>query len=221
MPRPPRLSALTIPRLTDWPTPKGLPIARTTSPTSSLSLSPSVAAGRPMLSILMTETSAFVSRPTDDGRLEFLARFAERDFHLVGAVDHVVVREDVAVSGDDDAGAKAVLGLLGQAAAIAGVGNPKVAPKRRVVEKRMGGLRPDFLRGENIDDARCGLLHDARVAHALSGVAVDGLVVRLKFRRGARLGFFTSPEDKSGDGRGSKESNAEYKRAVHGDAGRG
>jgi hypothetical protein len=52
-----RPSALTMPIVTVWPTPNGLPSASTTSPTSSWSLSASVTAGRLFAWIFKTATS--------------------------------------------------------------------------------------------------------------------------------------------------------------------
>ena len=53
-----------MPVVTVWPMPNGLPIASTTSPTSTLSLSAIGTAGRSLASILITATSLFGSRPT-------------------------------------------------------------------------------------------------------------------------------------------------------------
>ncbi len=64
MSMPPLPRALTIPIVTVWPTLKGLPMASTVSPTSSLSLSLIVAAGRPTASIFSTATSVGGSVPT-------------------------------------------------------------------------------------------------------------------------------------------------------------
>ena len=53
-----------MPELTDPPTPKGLPIAKTTSPSSSFELSPKLIASSPFASILMIARSVFESSPT-------------------------------------------------------------------------------------------------------------------------------------------------------------
>ena len=58
-----RPRAETMPIVTVWPTSSGLPMANTTSPTRSLSLSASVTVGRFWASILMTATSVFGSVP--------------------------------------------------------------------------------------------------------------------------------------------------------------
>ena len=59
-----RPSALTIPEVTVWPTPNGLPIASTTSPTWSASVSPKVIAGSRSRLIFSTATSVSGSAPT-------------------------------------------------------------------------------------------------------------------------------------------------------------
>ena len=58
-----RPRAETMPIVTVWPTLSGLPMANTTSPTRSLSLSASVTVGRFWASILMMATSVFGSVP--------------------------------------------------------------------------------------------------------------------------------------------------------------
>ncbi len=55
--------ALTMPMVTVLPTPKGLPMARTTSPTSTLSLSARSMVGRFFASILMRAMSVASSLP--------------------------------------------------------------------------------------------------------------------------------------------------------------
>ena len=52
-----------MPRVTVWPTPKGLPMAMTWSPTRRASLSPSLTKGRPVASILIRATSVRGSVP--------------------------------------------------------------------------------------------------------------------------------------------------------------
>ncbi len=59
MPRPVRPRAEMIPLVTVWPTPNGLPIASTTSPTCSASEEPKVIAGR--FSALTRSTAMSVS----------------------------------------------------------------------------------------------------------------------------------------------------------------
>ena len=107
MPRLPRPVALTMPMVTVWPTPKGLPMASTTSPTSHL-----VAVGHrddgQVFGVDLDHGDVGLRVAANDLGGE-LAAVLQRDFHLVGVIHHVVVGEDVAVLGDDDARAEAVL----------------------------------------------------------------------------------------------------------------
>ena len=64
MPRPERPSAETMPEVTVWPKPKGLPIASTMSPTRSVSEEPKVVAGRSVASTCSTARSVSGSLPT-------------------------------------------------------------------------------------------------------------------------------------------------------------
>ena len=64
MPRPVRPSALMMPMVTVWPTPNGLPIASTTSPTLSASEEPKVMAGRFSAFTRSTARSVSGSLPT-------------------------------------------------------------------------------------------------------------------------------------------------------------
>ena len=64
VPRPERPSAETMPMVTVWPKPKGLPIASTTSPTRSVSTEPKVIAGRSLASTRSTARSVSGSLPT-------------------------------------------------------------------------------------------------------------------------------------------------------------
>ena len=69
-----------------------------------------VMAGNPLPSTFNTAMSVFGSVPTT---LAFNWRLsAERDANVGGAVDHVVVRQNVAVRAHDDARAEAVFALV-------------------------------------------------------------------------------------------------------------
>ena len=93
-----------MPSVTVWPTPKGLPIASTTSPTCAWSDWPNRIDGSFGRSILSTARSVSGSVP-DDARLG-APRVGERDFDLVGGFDDVAVGEDVALLAHDDARAQ-------------------------------------------------------------------------------------------------------------------
>ena len=128
----------------------------------------------------------------DDRSLEFAPRFAERDFHLVGVFDDMVVGQNVAVGRDNDTRAEALLGWSGTAApaALILVGHTEETAELRVVEERRHfPLRTGFFRREYIHDARGRLLNDGRVAHAVGGVAIHGLGVGLEHERRALGGF--------------------------------
>ena len=103
--------ALTMPEVTVKvrPSPSGLPMASTHSPTRASSLLPRATGGRSLASILSTATSVFGSVPMTL-RLE-LPPVEQADGDLLRALDHVVVGQDVAVGRDDEAGAAALLDL--------------------------------------------------------------------------------------------------------------
>ncbi len=82
--------------------------------------------GRLVASIFSTAMSAFAIG-SDDLGLE-LALVGQRDLNLGGAVHDVVIGEDVAVRGHDDAGAEAVLALFGHLAR-------RVELRARIAEK--------------------------------------------------------------------------------------
>ena len=103
-----RLSALTMPLVTVDSRPNGEPIATTASPTLRSPDEPIVAGVRPETpSAWITAVSVSGSVPrTCLGRGAVVERDAERAA-VGGDLDHVVVGEDLAVRGEDDAGAGA------------------------------------------------------------------------------------------------------------------
>ena len=101
--------ALTMPMVTVWPRPRGLPKASTTSPTRMASESPKGSTGRPLASILSTARSLAASRPTTSG-VEG-APVGELDLHLLRVLHHVVVRDDVAVGAHDHPRPEAALAV--------------------------------------------------------------------------------------------------------------
>ncbi len=110
MPRSLRPMAETMPIVTVWPTASGLPMANTTSPTRSLSLSASVTQGR-FVGLDLDDGDVGLRVGADHPGLE-LAVVGQGDLHLVRALHDVVVGEDVAVGRHDDAGAEAFLARL-------------------------------------------------------------------------------------------------------------
>src|SRR5690606_2183101 len=96
-----RATAETMPMVTVWPTPNGLPMASTRSPTSSSSESRSarVGSGAP---------GASIRSSADHPRGEF-APVGQRDGDLVAVLDDVIVGDDQSVRADDHAGSQGVL----------------------------------------------------------------------------------------------------------------
>ena len=84
-----------MPIVTVWPMPSGLPTASATSPTRTLSESASGSVCRLVPSILSTARSLGASVPTTLASNVRPSRHLDLD--LIGAVDDVVVGEDVAV----------------------------------------------------------------------------------------------------------------------------
>ena len=100
-----RSRAETMPAVTVPPRPNGLPIASTQSPTRGLSESPNWTAGSGLSVLTFSSAmSVLASRPTT---FAFSVRVVVQDHgDLVGAVDHVVVGDDVAGRIDDEARAE-------------------------------------------------------------------------------------------------------------------
>ena len=101
-----RATAETMPWVTVWPTPNGLPIASTMSPTCSSSELPKAITGKRSAAVLDAEHREIGARVLEHDLDLELALVGERDLHLVGAVDDVVVGDDDARGIDDDAGAE-------------------------------------------------------------------------------------------------------------------
>ena len=94
-----------MPEVTACPRPKGLPIARTKSPTSSDLLSPIGTAVRFSVLICRTAMSVGLSRPTRRARNP--PAVLRRDLDERGAAHNMLVGEDIAVfCVDDDARAR-------------------------------------------------------------------------------------------------------------------
>ena len=143
-----RSLALTIPVVTVWSSPNGLPIAITGSPTWSRSESPSGSTARVEASILSSARSVGGIGADDARRVLGAAGQAHDD---VAAARHdVVVRHDVAVGRDDEAGAEA---------------RPGAAARRPALEEAAEELRArvrDVRLGADVDDGgprRLGEIH--------------------------------------------------------------
>ena len=94
-----------IPIVTVWPTPSGLPTARTTSPTLHvLGVADARSdAGRRRSTFSSGEVARLVGADQLRGQRAVVGQL---DLDVVGAVDDVVVGQDVAVGRHDDAGAE-------------------------------------------------------------------------------------------------------------------
>ena len=119
-----------MPIVTVWPTPSGLPTASTTSPTRTRV----GVAERQRLQVrapsIFSTARSLGCVGADDLRLE-AAAVGQLDGDLLGALDDVVVGEDVAVGADDDARAEPAL-ARGCGRAAAANRSPKNSRKRIV-----------------------------------------------------------------------------------------
>ncbi len=114
-----RPRAETMPAVTVPPSPNGLPIASTQSPTRSASESPNGTAGSGLSGFTCNKAMSPVSsRPSTFAFSEVLS--CKRHGDLVGAVDHVVVGHNEARRIDDEAGTQALHPALGLPAADPG-----------------------------------------------------------------------------------------------------
>ena len=100
----PRPVALTMPIVTVWLSPSELPIASTTSPTSSVSERPSADLGQ-VGQVDLQQRELGVRILADELRHGDSA-VGQLHENLVGVADHMPVRDDVACAIDDDAGAE-------------------------------------------------------------------------------------------------------------------
>ena len=90
---------------------------------------------------------------------ERLAAIAQGDLNLVGALDDVVVGQDIAVTGENDAGAQARQHAL----AAQGV-FPVELVEEGVGHQRMLAVVLDLARGVDVDHRRCGGVHRGLIA---------------------------------------------------------
>ena len=101
MPRCVRPRPLTMPCVTVCPTPNGLPMASTTSPDAHL-VRPAEGDGGKVLQVDFQHCQVALGIGADERRLCFGGRRSAR-LDLVGAVDHVVIGENVALRAHDHA----------------------------------------------------------------------------------------------------------------------
>ncbi len=151
-----RASAETMPCVTVWPTPNGLPMASTTSPTCKRVGIGEVEMREALVRILQPQHREIAALVLEHDLGLELALVGERDLDLVGALDHVVVGDDEAGGVDDDAGAERALQLVAVAARHA-----EEAAEDRVLEQRVAVVH--HLGGVDIDHRRRHPLHHRRI----------------------------------------------------------
>ena len=141
--------ALTMPIVTVWPTPRGLPNASTTSPTRVASESPN--GERREAGGLHLQHGQVARRVgADDLRVESAA-VGQVDLHLLRPVDDVVVGQHVAVGADDDARAEATFAVRPRVARR----EPEAAQERRQLARvERHRRRLDHPLGADGDDGR-------------------------------------------------------------------
>src|SRR5471032_1895761 len=143
-----RPSAEMMPMVTVWPTPKGLPMASTTSPTRACSAWPSTMTDSLPSDTLMTARSVSGSVPTT-----LAAAVRQRHLDVVGRVDDVVVGQNIAVGADDDARAEAGLLVVLVVAVMVAVAEEFL--EEGVAQQRMVAP-PQRLAGHDVDHGRHG-----------------------------------------------------------------
>ena len=99
--------ALTMPMVTVWPRPSGLPKASTTSPTRMASESPNGSTAQALG--LDLENGQVAGRVAPHHLRVEGPSVGKIDLDLLRVLDHVVVREDVAVGADHDSRPEAAL----------------------------------------------------------------------------------------------------------------
>ena len=152
-----------MPSVTVLPRPNGLPIASTTSPTCRLSDAANVIAGR-SVRVRLQHGEIGLGIGAAHAR-RHAAAVGEHELDVVGALDHVVIGDHVALGRHDDARAEARLPLRRAAVEIG-----EVAAEQRVVGERIA--RAHFLARVDVDDRRHRLLRGVRVAR--DARAADG-----------------------------------------------
>ena len=144
-----------MPEETVCPTPKGLPMASTSSPTSTVSLSRSVRAGR-----LAAPSSFSTARSLCSSANITVASYSRRSFSTTRIFDaspnDMVVRNDDAIWRDDHAGTQRVLDT----------GRRRAEVLEEFLEERVACERAwpilDNLADIDVHDGRRGLFHDRR-----------------------------------------------------------
>ena len=116
-----RPSALTMPIVTVRPMPNGLPIASTTSPTLSGFLSAMVMLGR-FDAVDLEHRQIGFGIAADHARVDHAA-VVQHDSDFLGALDHVIVGDDIAVGAHDHAGTRGFASRVWSAAPTAMPGN--------------------------------------------------------------------------------------------------
>ena len=172
-----RASAETMPCVTVCPTPNGLPMASTTSPTWSASELANSSDGKALMRVLDAQHGEVAALVLEHDLGLELALVGERHLDLVGALDHVHIGDDEAGRIDDHAGAERALHL--PAAAVAR--HAEEAAEDRIVEQRIAVLH--HFGGVDIDHRRRHALHHRRVGQPQLGGGRHPPLLRRAFGR--------------------------------------
>ena len=143
-----------MPWVTVWPTPNGLPMASTTSPTCERIGIAELDRRKALVAVLDPQHREIGARVAQHDLGLELTLVGERNLDLVGALDDVMVGDDQAARIDDDAGAERALHLRA-------IRPAEEAAEQGIVEQRIAV--GDGLGGVDVDHRRGHPLHHRRV----------------------------------------------------------
>ena len=169
-----RASAETMPLVVVWPTPNGLPMASTRSPTSSASELP-IGIDRERIRRLDLEHGEVEGLVLEQQLALEFAAVGRRDLHRVGIADHVEIGDDDAGRIDQHAGAQRLLQARRHLAVAEELLEERIAREWRA--------RAHLLRGIDVDDRRRGVLHQRREGELHLGPAERHALVVGRLRR--------------------------------------
>ena len=174
MPMSVRASAETMPCVTLWPTPNGLPMAMTKSPTSSASESPRSSAGNSPGALDLQHGQIGAGVAQHDLGLVFML-VGDRDLHVGHAFDDMVIGDHEAAGVDDHAGAERLRDALLLPLRLAAAAEEMA--EERIVHQRVARHRVDA-RCVDVDDRGPHFGDDGRERQMhLRGVGGNGALV--------------------------------------------